>query len=71
MYAELRDLKFLNFRAQIQETAAMTSTLIVGQQDLKKYHVKPSGPDALSEGNCLIVAHTSSSEKGASRAARS
>jgi hypothetical protein len=49
----------------------MASTLIVGQHDLKKHPVKPSGPGALSEGNCLIVAHTSSSEKGASRAARS
>ena len=51
--------------------AAMISSLMVSQQDLKKAPLKPLGPGALSGSMESIVSLTSSSVKGSSNSERS
>ena len=71
MEAEFSHSKPWAFNVNKLFMAAITSSLMVSQQALKKAPVKPSGPGALSEGMAYTMFFISSWEKGTSRSERS
>ena len=71
MFVEFKNWKPWEFFTNRLFMAAMISSLMVSQQDLKKAPVKPSGPGALLGGMESIVSLTSSYVKGSSNSKRS
>ena len=71
MFAVFRSSKPWEFSMYKLFIAAVTSSLMMSQQALKKAPVKPSGPGALSGGMDFIVSLISSCVNGASRADKS
>lgn len=71
MFTLFGRLRFAQRRLWIELSAARMSGLMIAQHFLKKSHVNPSGPGALSCGERLIARGTSSSVNGVSSAERS
>ena len=64
IFAEFSGSKPWELSMTMLFSAAVTSSLIISQLDLKKAPVNPSGPGALSDGMELIVCFISSFVNG-------